>query len=124
MVKKIMVCVTQQKNCSKLMEEGYKLRETDEDIIHVVHVVNEKDKFLYNTDDGVALEYLFEASKNIGADLTVKRSNEVIKTLVEFAEENEINELVIGAGGNKENSGNKFEKMLKNAIDATIHVIK
>lgn len=124
MTKKIMICVTQQKTCEKLMQAGYSLKESEEDIIHVIHVVNEKDTFLYNSDDGVALEFLFEASKNIGADLMVKRSNDVIKTLLDFAKENEINELIIGAGGNKENSGNKFEKMLSKGIDATIHVIK
>ncbi len=55
----IMVCVTQQKTCERLILSGYKLAEATKGKLYVIHVVNEKDKFLNNVNDGEALEYLF-----------------------------------------------------------------
>lgn len=63
---KVMVCVTQQKTCERLILEGYKLINSNDDKLYVIHVVNEREKFLENDDDGEALEYLFNVSKKAG----------------------------------------------------------
>lgn len=93
----VMVCVTQQKTCERLILNGYKLLQSENDKLFVVHVVNEKGMFLDNTNDGESLEYLFNVSKKVGADLTVLRSKDVMKTIVDFAKDNEITHIVIGA---------------------------
>lgn len=93
----VMVCVTQQKTCERLILNGYKLLQLENDKLSVVHVVNEKGMFLDNTNDGESLEYLFNVSKKVGADLTVLRSKDVMETIVDFAKDNEITHIVIGA---------------------------
>lgn len=93
---KVMVCVTQQKTCERLILQGYRLIKSKKDKLYVVHVVNEREKFLEYVDDGEALEYLFNVSKKVGADLTVLRSKDVLKAMIGFAKDNNITHIVMG----------------------------
>ncbi|SHH66351.1 universal stress protein [Sporanaerobacter acetigenes] len=115
--KNIMVCVTQQKTCERLILSGYEMLKTDNDKLFVIHVVNEKDNFLNNNSDGEALEYLFNVSKKVGANLTVLRSKDVVKTIEDFAVKNKITHILMGAspdadGGGSQNLTFKLNKML------------
>lgn len=107
-----MVCVTQQKTCERLIEKGNSLKNEDE-MLYVVHVVNEHDKLLRNYTDGEALEYLFSITKELGAELVVERSRNIIETLVRFANKNEIGTVVLGKSPDGKN---KFEDKLKKKI--------
>ncbi|WIV10636.1 universal stress protein UspA [Proteiniborus sp. MB09-C3] len=115
----IMVCVTQQKTCERLIKGGH--NEMGEgDSLFVIHVVSEKDNFLYNSNDGEALEYLFEVSKKVGADLTVIRSKDVIKAISDFALKNDITHIIMGSSPNGEEIENNsiglvLKKMLPKA---------
>jgi len=118
MHKNVLVCVTQQKTCQKLIEHGFELSKNHEvNNLYVIHVVNENDKLLYNLSDGDALEYLFEITKDVGANLIVKRSKDVIKAIVDFAVENEITHIVIGHSKTNDSANNfamKLQKKLPN----------
>jgi K+-sensing histidine kinase KdpD len=103
--KNILVCVTQQKTCKRLILNGYNMIENKEDKLYVIHVVNEKEKFLNKENDGEALEYLFCASKEVGADLTVLRSKNIISTMIDFAKEHNITRIVMGSSVNQETEG-------------------
>lgn len=94
--KNIMVCVTQQKTCKRLIIGGSELVERPDDNLYVIHVVNEKEKFLEYADDGEALEHLFEVSKEVGANLTVVKSKDVSGAIIKFAKKNEITHIVMG----------------------------
>ena len=96
MAKNVMVCVTQQKTCERLILKGNELIESEEDKLFVIHVVNEKENFLQNSNDGEALEYLFRFSKKAGADLTVLRSKNILKTMMDFAIDNRITHIIMG----------------------------
>lgn len=98
--RRVMVCVTQQKTCERLILNGYNLIETQDEKLYVVHVVNEKARFLDSNNDGEALEYLFDVSKRAGANLTVLRSKDVIQTIIDFAKENDITHMVMGLAPN------------------------
>ncbi len=52
-------------------------------------------------NDGEALEYLFNVSKKVGADLTVLRSKDVLKAIIDFAKSNHITHIVMGTPQNK-----------------------
>lgn len=113
----VLVCVTQQKTCEKLIRQGAELSREHACNLYVLHVVNENDKFLYNFSDGDALEYLFKITKDVGAELTVKRSKDVIKTIVDFADEMNITYVVLGNSREKDPSNNfviKLQKRLPN----------
>ena len=112
MINNIMVCVTQQKTCERLIDKGNSLK-NDGDMLYVVHVVNENDKLLRNYTDGEALEYLFGITKELGAELVIERSKNIIETLVKFAGKNDIGKVVLGKSPDGKN---KFEEKLKKKL--------
>jgi len=96
-VPKVMVCVTRQKTCERLIKIGQKLVNGQKDgVLKVVHVTKTGDNVLGNPDEGEALEYLFQVSKQAGAEMTVLRSDNVVNTLLDFAKKNQITEIVMG----------------------------
>lgn len=97
-----MVCVTQQRTCERLILNGISMLKNKSDNLYVIHVVNEKQKFLNNDDDGEALEYLFQASRKAGAELTVLRSRNLVKAMEDFARKNNITHIVMGASPDEE----------------------
>ncbi len=113
MHKNVMVCVTQQKTCEKLIDQGVKLTREQGDNLYVIHVVNENDMLLNNFSDGEALEYLFKITKNVGAELVIKRSKDVIKSLIDYAEEMKITHVVLGSSREKDPSNNFVTKLKK-----------
>ena len=92
-----MVCVTRQKTCERLIKIGQKLVNGQKDgVLKVVHVTKTGDNVLGNPDEGEALEYLFQVSKQAGAEMTVLRTDNVVNTLLDFAKKNQITEIVMG----------------------------
>lgn len=96
-LKNIMVCVTQQKNCERLILAGYEKATNDKDKLFVINVVNQEDTFLNTSNDGDALEYLFGVSNEVGANLTVIRAENVIGAMGNFAKRHKITHVVLGA---------------------------
>lgn len=95
LMKNIMVCVTQQKSCEGLIEQGYKLKEV-KDRLFVIHVEKYDWKYFSQLKESDALEYLFDVSKQYNAELTVIKADDIEKTLNEFAEKNDIDVVVMG----------------------------
>jgi K+-sensing histidine kinase KdpD len=92
----IMVCVTQQKTCERLIQKGAALKSKLNGELFVIHVAKEGVNFLGNHKEAEALEYLFDISKGVGADLTVLRSSDIMSTLVNFIEDKKIEHVVLG----------------------------
>lgn len=92
----IMVCVTQQKSCKRLIEKGATMLKDEDDNLYVIHVVKEGWKYFGKLKEADAIEYLFEVSKENGADLTIVKADDIIETLREFAREKEIDTIVMG----------------------------
>ncbi len=92
--KKIMVCVTRQKTCERLISEAYKLEPSA--ALHVVNVIKEEQHFMHDQNEGEALEYLFEISKKYHAEMTVLKSPDVLQSLLDYARENNIDCVVMG----------------------------
>lgn len=115
----VMVCVTQQKTCERLILSGHNLIKNEKDNLYVIHVVYEKDKFLDKSSDGEALEYLFSVSKEAGAELTVIRAKDIIKAAVDFAASKKATDIVMGISPDGEGIENhpialKLKKSLPN----------
>lgn len=88
----VLVCVTGQKTCEKLIDEGDRLAKEMDAELSVVHVAKQGAALLGgNITEAEALEYLFQISSEHGADMTVIRSNEVVNTLASHAKK-------VGAG--------------------------
>jgi K+-sensing histidine kinase KdpD len=101
----IMVCVTQQKTCERLINRGEALKQKYNGDLFVIHAAKEGTNFLGNQHESDALEYLYDISKNAGAEMTVLRSKDVPETLLEFAKVRDIKHIVMGEApsSNKEN---------------------
>lgn len=109
----LMVCVTGQRSCERLVVHG-KNRLAPDQILYVVHCVPEGKNFLGSSDESDAINYLFNISKNVGAELTILRENDVIDALVDFANEHNIHVIVVGRSPSsaKDSFNNRFSKRL------------
>lgn len=112
---KVMVCVTRQKTCERLIKIGSKIVRDEKGDLFIIHVTKEGTNFLNNPREGEALEYLFQIARDIGAEMTVTHSNNVMNTLVEFAKRNEITTIVLGESPRSKSDNNillQLEQML------------
>jgi K+-sensing histidine kinase KdpD len=121
--KNILVCVTQQKTCERLIKKANHILEEHQGQLFVLHVAKNEWNFLDNASEGEALEYLFGISKAIGANLTVLRSDNIVQAIVDFAKENHINCIILGESSN-DHSENYFHNKLATLLaDVEIKVI-
>lgn len=104
-MKNIMVCVTKQKTCQRLIDYGRSLISSGEDQLFVIHVAKEQDNILGSREEGEALEFLYEKAKEAGAALTVEKSEDVMKALVQIVERNDITHVIAGESGEAEAAG-------------------
>ena len=122
-MKNVMVCVTKQKTCQRLIDYGKSLITDDADQLFVIHVSGKRDQILGSSKEGEALEFLYEKAKEAGASLTVENSDDVLRTLVDIVEKNDINEVVVGQTGKKKALDGfigAFRKALNGKAELTI----
>ncbi len=92
----MMVCVTNQRSCEKLIARGMELIQ-DGVQMHVVHCVHTGRNFMGTPYEADAIEYLFTAAQLAGAELTLLRADDVDDALVEYAKEHNVRTIVMGA---------------------------
>ena len=122
-MKNIMVCVTQQKTCDRLIRYGHQLLGKKRGELFIIHVAHYEFKFLGSSEEGEALEYLYEKALEYGANLTVVRSNHVLDTLVELVEKNKITDVVMGESGeNPQENGliHQFENRIRGKAELLV----
>lgn len=121
----VLVCVTQQKTCERLIKHGAKMKK----YIHgsdlfVFHVVMEGSKFLDSNRESEALEYLFSITKAEKGRMVVTRSNSIIKSIVDFVKNNNVAEIVIGESPEFETKEETIiEKLERLLPDVNINVV-
>jgi K+-sensing histidine kinase KdpD len=108
---RVLVCVTGQKTCERLIQEGAHIARQLEGKVSVVHVAAQGETFLGSHKEGDALEYLFRAADEVGADMTVLRAEDVLDTLVRFARDGRADCIVVGTGKGRE--GGEFAERLR-----------
>ena len=92
----VLICVTRQISCERLIRMGYDVSKKRGGKPHVIHVAPIGENFLGNPKEGEALDYLFDISKQVGAEMTVLRSNEVVEVLTDFSQKYNIGTMVLG----------------------------
>lgn len=111
MPKNVMVCVTQQKTCDRLIRYGHDILGKDKGDLFIIHVAHYQFKFLGNSQEGEALEYLYEKAMEYGAQLTVVRSNDVLDTLISLVKKYKISHIVLGESGESVESSNVVQQL-------------
>jgi len=122
-MKNVMVCVTQQRTCDRLIRYGHEFLGKNKGELFIIHVAHYEFKFLGNSEEGEALEYLYQKAMEYGANLTVVRSNHVLDTLVELVEKNKITQVVLGQSGENSTEDSLielFREKIKDKADLTV----
>lgn len=123
-MKNIMVCVTQQKTCDRLIYEGAKLLRGEDGELFVIHVAQEGLKFLGNSKEGEALEYLFDKAKKYGANLTVIRSMDILKTFSDLVDKNNITHIILGESRDVKKEDSDIVAGLKKKVGDRAEIIE
>jgi len=84
----VLVCVTGQKNCERLIVAGARIAREEGLPLNVLHVVQGGGSVLGFVNEPEALEYLLKVSVEHGASMYVRRSDDVIAS-IEYAAKNE-----------------------------------
>ena len=95
-MKNVLVCVTQQKACERLIRYGRELVEGSDGELMVVHIAQYDLSKLAENHDAESLEYLYQKSLEYGANLTLVRSGNVPATLASMINKNNISIIVMG----------------------------
>lgn len=97
MSRDVMVCVTGQKTCERLIHEGAQIASVKGVGVHVVHVAHEGERFMGGEDsEAEALEHLLRRSGEVGADMTVLHAKDPKASLRDYAVEHGVGVVVLG----------------------------
>ncbi|MGI6669908.1 MAG: universal stress protein [Acetivibrionales bacterium] len=121
MKKNILVCVTQQKTCERLIHEASELRNECNGDLFVINVVKNDLNFLDSASESEALEYLFGISKGVGANLTVLKSDDVPGAIAQYANDNDIDCIILGKSRASKQS-DQFLKRLKSLLKKGVEI--
>jgi K+-sensing histidine kinase KdpD len=116
-MKNVMVCVTQQRTCDRLIKYGRELLEGETGELLVIHVTDSRCNILGSSREGEALDYLYEKAKEYGASLTVLKSDDVLATLVEQTKKNRVNIVVLGESREGFSTSNMVAKLEEHLAD-------
>lgn len=113
---KIMVCVTQQKSCNRLIERAHQLKKQEEDELFVVHIVKENWRYFGKLKEADALEFLFESAKEYGATLSVFKAKDIEVTLANFAEKESVDIIVMGESLETNKQQNMINRLQRETV--------
>ena len=85
------VCVTDQRRCDRIIRAGRALADISQTDLLVVNVVRPDSQ-----QDTESMEYLFNVSKQNGAEMALLYSDDVAKALIRYIKENKVANLLTG----------------------------
>jgi len=92
---RIMVCVTPQKSCARLIERGA-ARAKEVGGQFVVIYVNKRQELNRELKEHKILLELFESAKNLGGTVSILSGDKIYNTLADFAKNNVITHIIVG----------------------------
>ncbi|MGI6722198.1 MAG: universal stress protein [Anaerovoracaceae bacterium] len=121
-MRNVLVCVTQQKTCDRLIRYGKELAEGEGGDLYIVHVAHYELSKLGHNKETEALEYLYKKSVEYGAYFTVVRSNNVLATLASMVGKHDVSKVVIGESKSDDDVklADDFKKMVGKAATLII----
>ncbi|QSZ27238.1 universal stress protein [Aceticella autotrophica] len=92
---RIMVCITPQKSCRRLIERGAeRAKETNGEFCAVY--VNKNNDIYNDLKEHKILIELFDMAQKMGGRVSILVGKKISDTLAEFARDNEITEIIVG----------------------------
>lgn len=120
---RVMVCVTRQKTCERLIMTGSLMAKEAHAALSVIHVERPGVNFLGNPSESEALEYLFQVSSSFDADMTVLRENDVVETLVRYVLKNHVVAIIMGRPPVEESESSIIGQLKRRLPDVNIMVV-
>ena len=111
---RVLVCVTGQKSCARLIHDGAEIAAEEGAALSVVHVAKLGSNFLGSASEAEALEYLFSISKSHNADMMLLRNDDVVRTIASHARRIGATVVVLGSDSNARQ--NRLSRELQNAL--------
>ena len=96
----VLVCVTGQKSCERLIRRGAELTREGYGPLNVLHVVRANSSVLGFENEPEALEYLLRVSVENGASMYVRRSDDVVSAIEVAANNEKVRVIVAGRARN------------------------
>jgi len=94
--RRIMVCITQQKSCERLIKKGRDFVKHKGDELFVVHIAKENWRYFSSMQESDALEYLYDTAKNYDASINVLKASDIEEALKTFAIKQKIDTIIMG----------------------------
>ena len=96
----VLVCVTGQRSCERLIVTGASIAAREGQPLSVLHVVRTGGNVLGFVNEPQALEYLLRTSIDHGADMTVRRADDVVNAIEAEARRLDARVIVAGRAAN------------------------
>lgn len=116
---RVMVCVTGQKTCERLIHEGARIAREIDGEVKVVHVATGGAPFMgvSPAQEAEALEYLFRRAQECGADMEVVRADSAVDALCGLAMQHDVDCVVLGAARGR--GAQDFAEQLRSRLPRT-----
>ncbi|HWP51959.1 MAG TPA: hypothetical protein VN626_09730, partial [Clostridia bacterium] len=88
---KTVVCVTDQRQCDRIIRAGRTLANLSGTELSVINVVRTE-----AAQDPESMEYLFSISKENGAEMALLYANDVAKAIIHYVKDNKVSYLLTG----------------------------
>lgn len=93
----VMVCVTRQKTCERLVKAGaLRAKQTGAKLI-VAHAAYQHENIMNDEDEAAAMEMLFHVTNEYGGEMIMFRCEDKFKGLADCAIKNKVGLMILGA---------------------------
>jgi K+-sensing histidine kinase KdpD len=89
----VLVCVTDQESCGRLIETGRNLANMADMPLKVICVRPRRTEIWFGSDE---VEYLFNRSKQLDAEMIIIFHDYAVEAVAEYIRNNEINYIIVG----------------------------
>ena len=117
----ILVCVTVQKECQRLILAGKRLADNGGLPLRVLHVAAPGDTLLGSPDAQEALNFLYSLSRETGAEMTLMYSADVRQAIVDYAHQVHAVCVVVGSDWR---GGWAMAEALEDLLDDSITIMR
>lgn len=117
----VLVCVTVQKECERLILAGKRLADNGNIALQVLHVMQPDASPLGNPDAQEALNALYALSRKAGAEMTLLYNADVRAAIVDFA--HQVNAVCVVVGSDKQGNWAMAEA-LEDLLDDSITIMR
>lgn len=89
----VLVCVTDQESCGRLIEAGRKLADITENPLKVICVRPRRMESWFGSDE---VEYLFNLSKQLGAEMVIYFHDYAVEAVIDYIRSNDVHYVIVG----------------------------